>query len=76
MANAELTIDFKNIKVVQAEIARLKSENERKWVALHLLLDNIDYVAGNCRLNEMVGAVLPKEIIKIARDALIDADRS
>jgi hypothetical protein len=37
--------------------------------ALLLLLDNIDYEAGNCRVNEMVGAVLPKEILRKAREA-------
>ena len=37
--------------------------------ALLLLLDNIDYEAGNCRVNEMIGAVLPKEILRKAREA-------
>ena len=36
--------------------------------ALLLLLDNIDYEAGNCRVNEMIGAVLPKEILRKAWD--------
>ena len=38
--------------------------------ALLLLLDNIDYEAGNCRVNEMIGAVLPKEILRKAREAV------
>lgn len=31
--------------------------------AVLLLLDNVDYVLGNCAPTEMVGAVLPKEIL-------------
>ncbi len=38
--------------------------------AILLLLDNIDYESGNCRINEMVGAVLPKEVLRKAKDAV------
>lgn len=38
--------------------------------AINLILDQVDYLAGNCRVNEMIGAILPKEIISIARAAL------
>lgn len=41
--------------------------------ALLLVLDNVDYVRGNCGVTEMVGAVLPKEIIAEAREALAKA---
>jgi hypothetical protein len=37
--------------------------------ALLTLLDQVDYTAGNCRPNEMVGAVLPVEIIRMCRQA-------
>jgi hypothetical protein len=37
---------------------------------IHLLLDNIDYQAGNCRVNDMIGAVLPPEILRIAKEAV------
>lgn len=37
---------------------------------IKLLLDQVDYVAGNCKPTEQVGAVLPKIIIEVARDAL------
>jgi hypothetical protein len=37
--------------------------------ALLTLLDQVDYTAGNCRPNEMVGGVLPKEIIAMCRKA-------
>jgi DNA relaxase NicK len=49
-----------------------QQENQRLRVALSLILDNVDYIAGNCRFNEMVGAVLPKEILAKARAALAD----
>lgn len=38
--------------------------------SLQVVLDSADYMAGNCRMNEMVGAVLPKEVIALAREAL------
>ena len=38
--------------------------------ALRAILDAIDYTTGNCRPNEMVGAVLDKRIIENARAAL------
>jgi hypothetical protein len=40
--------------------------------ALLLILDQVDYTAGNCGLTEMVGAVLSKEVIDICRKAIID----
>ena len=38
--------------------------------ALGVLLDQVDYTAGACTLTEMVGAVLPLEVIERARKAL------
>jgi hypothetical protein len=38
--------------------------------ALLLLLDQVDYNSGSCRPNEMVGAVLPVEIIHKIRNIL------
>lgn len=38
--------------------------------ALYLILDCVDYTSGSCLPNEMVGAVLPKEIIESAKRAL------
>ena len=43
---------------------------EAMRTALLLILDNIDYEAGNCRINEMIGAVLPKEMLRIAKSAV------
>lgn len=40
--------------------------------ALLLLLDQVDYTARNCQPNEMVGAVLPVEVIKLCREACAD----
>jgi hypothetical protein len=37
---------------------------------IRLLLDNIDYQAGNCRVNEMIGAVLPPDILHLAKEAV------
>lgn len=38
--------------------------------ALLLVLDQVDYTRHACRPDEMVGAVLPREVIDIARAAL------
>jgi len=38
--------------------------------ALMLVLDQVDYVRGNCSPTEMVAAVLPKVVIEKAREAL------
>lgn len=37
--------------------------------ALGTLLDAVDYERGACRPNELVGAVLPRETLSLARDA-------
>lgn len=44
-------------------------------VALRTILDQVDYTSGACRPNELVGAVLPTEVIQLCKDSL-DADRS
>jgi hypothetical protein len=41
-------------------IASLKS-------VIRTILDAVDYTSDACRPNEMVGAVLPREIIELAR---------
>jgi hypothetical protein len=46
------------------------TDKEKLSVALHLLLDSVDYTLGNCRPNEMVGSVLGKETIKRVRDIM------
>lgn len=46
------------------------SREDKLEAALLLLLDQVDYTNGNCSLTEMVAAVLPREIIVIAREAL------
>lgn len=55
---------------MQAEVDALKAENQRLREALALILDQVDYKAGNCRSVDMVGAALPEGIIDIARNAL------
>jgi hypothetical protein len=37
---------------------------------LRTVLDQVDYTSGACRVNEMVGAVLPKEVIALSKAAL------
>lgn len=48
------------------------TNTENLHTSLKLILDCVDYVRGNCRVNEMVGAVLPTEILERARKAAKD----
>lgn len=43
-------------------------------VVLGAILDAVDYSSGACRPVEMVGAVLPEELITRARDAIAKAE--
>lgn len=38
--------------------------------ALLLVLDHVDYTRGACGITEMVAAVLPKNVIELARAAI------
>ena len=38
--------------------------------ALLLLLDHVDYESGACRVNEMVGGVLPREVLLMVKSVL------
>jgi hypothetical protein len=42
--------------------------------ALRVLLDQIDYTNGACRMNELVGAA-PREVINLCRERLLEHDR-
>jgi hypothetical protein len=52
----------------RAEAAEARAE--RLKTALMLILDCADYTSGACGLTEMIGGVLPRQIIDRARDAL------
>ena len=49
---------------------RTIKENMTPRECLQLVLDNVDYKAKNCSPTDMVGAVLPSQIIDIARKSL------
>ena len=60
-----------------AELLRLKSElallgrqRDELRICLLLVLDAVDYTANACEVNEMVGAVLPREILTRAKNAV------
>lgn len=52
---------------LQNRIIKLEQKNEQLRSGIRLLLDNIDYTAGACRVNEAVGAVLPESILRIVK---------
>ena len=58
----------------QKEMLHRLNTTERLRVALLVVLDATDYTAHGCGVTEMVGAVLPKELIVMARDAIAYAD--
>jgi hypothetical protein len=49
---------------------KFQSVADQLRTALLLILDNVDYVAGNCGVAEPIGGILPKEIIAKAHEAL------
>ena len=48
----------------------LQKQAEDIKTSLMVLLDCVDYTMGNCRPNEPVGGVLPKEIILQAKEKI------
>jgi hypothetical protein len=56
-----LVSDFREVEIGPTK--------EELGTVLTLVLDCVDYTSGACRLNEMVGAVLPKEILERALQA-------
>jgi hypothetical protein len=52
----------------------MPTNEERLRAALMLILDSADYMNGACTVTEMVGAVIPPEVLKIAHDALIHTE--
>ena len=62
--------DMNEPPMVKLESDYYKTTADTLRLALQLILDQVDYTTGNCRVNEMVGAVLPKEILDIVKNAL------
>lgn len=58
--------------VVSAENLARQAEKELNNLeaALLTILDQVDYTSRACAVTEMVGAVLPMEVIVLAREAL------
>lgn len=48
----------------------MSNREQKLEVALHTILDNVDYTVHACRLTDMVGACLSAEVIDNAREAL------
>jgi chorismate mutase len=52
-------------------VSELKANTEEALrSALRILLDQIDYEEGACRPNEMIGAVLPVEVLRRCKNVL------
>ena len=64
----EYRLEQAEIRVQRAEVT--SAEVERLREALEVILNQIDYTAGNCRQNEMIGALITKQEFQIARRAL------
>ena len=62
-------VQIKNETMTEAldEIERLQVNVQALRSLLMVVLDAVDYTAGNCRPNEMVGAVLSQEVIKLVK---------
>ncbi len=55
---------------LEKEQTALQASHEELLTALNLILDSADYRRGACRINEMIAAVLPDEILTRAREAI------
>jgi hypothetical protein len=55
-------------QLAEKELATLK----RAATMLATLIDQVDYTGGACHFTEMVGAVLPTEVLTLAKEALQD----
>lgn len=69
-ARQELEQLRSKIQVLEISCTNLEREREKIQIALDLILDSVDYTVGNCRVNEMIGAILPKKIIVLAHKAI------
>jgi hypothetical protein len=58
--------------LVDAQLRARLAAAEGIEAALLTVLDQVDYVRQNCSVTEMVGAVLPKEVIELARTKLAE----
>lgn len=66
--------DLQEIFSAVAEGKRQEREHvEALTAALGAILDAVDYTSGACRPTEMVGAVLPEELLACARTAIAGA---
>lgn len=61
--------EIDNIILAALETAALAEKTDTAS-ALKVVLDCVDYMAGNCKVNSMVAAVLDASVIKMAREAL------
>jgi hypothetical protein len=59
-----------DLATLSRELLRADEKVVELRTVLALALDAVDYENGACRLNEMVGAVLPKEILARMRAAV------
>ena len=58
------------IRLLLERFTQALADVEALRVELLVILDQVDYTAGNCEVTEMVGAVLPRQIIARARERL------
>jgi hypothetical protein len=65
-----MTNDKPLTTISPAYVAGLERRVEQLTAALGVVLDHVDYTAGNCNQTEMVGAILPRGAIKLAREVL------
>ncbi len=76
--NAALAAQAYQHGLIHAEtLKQLAAEREKLWhqiaEQLQVVLDCVDYLAGNCYVNEMIGATLDANVIRNARAALAKA---
>lgn len=63
-------------RIIARELAQERQAAQKIKAALNVVLDQVDYTKGNCRQIDLVGAVLQRDIIDKAREALAQPTKS
>ena len=66
----ELDLDgiLAKLRAAEQRTAEGETQLDSAWSILCVILDQIDYTSGNCRLMSPVGSIISRELLKLARE--------
>ena len=56
------------LDAAEQRAAEAETQLDSVWSILCVILDQIDYTSGNCRLMSPVGSIISRELLKLARE--------